>query len=132
MSSLSFLELAHLGILASFPLSTLLPAANAALLRNVGIAALELLSLAVGSCALGSLTSCLWISTGERNIMALRRKVYKAVTQKDMIWFDTKMGAEDSVQSADGSEQGPLGAGGPHAQIHHVHSTPAISTHNIN
>jgi len=45
------------------------------------------------------------------NVMALRKRAYRAVTQKDMVWFDTKMGAEGTVQSADG-EQGPLGAGG--------------------
>jgi len=39
--------------------------------------------------------------------MALRRKVYKTVTQKDMVWFDTKIGVGDSIQSMDGSEQGP-------------------------
>jgi ATP-binding cassette, subfamily B (MDR/TAP), member 1 len=86
--------------------------AKQALLHNVGIAALQLLGLAVGSCALGSITSCLWISTGERNVMALRRSVYRAVTQKDMEWFDTKMGTEGAIQSADSGEQGPLGAGG--------------------
>jgi ATP-binding cassette, subfamily B (MDR/TAP), member 1 len=72
---------------------------------------LELLSLAFGSFALGSLTSSLWIWTGEMNVMALRKRVYRAVTKKDMVWFNTKMGAEGTVQSADG-EQGPLGAGG--------------------
>ena len=57
-----------------------------------GIAALELLGLAFGSFALGSLTSSLWIWTGEMNVVALRKRVYRAVTQKDMVWFDTKMG----------------------------------------
>jgi hypothetical protein len=43
--------------------------------------------------------------------LSLRKRVYRAVTQKDMVWFDTKMGAEGTVQSADG-KQGPLSAGG--------------------
>ena len=81
------------------------------LLNNVGIAALELLALALGSFALASLTSSLWIWTGEYNVMALRKCVYSAVTKKDMVWFDTKMGSEGTVQSMH-DEQGPLGAGG--------------------
>ena len=81
------------------------------LLHGVGIAALELVGLAVGSLALSSTTSSLWIWTGEHNVMALRKLVYGAVTQKDMVWFDTKMGAEGTVQATEGDE-GPLGAGG--------------------
>lgn len=97
---------------AQFPLTPHPPkAAKDALLHGIGIAALELIGLAVGSLALSSLTSCLWIWTGERNVMALRKRVYNAVTRKDMVWFDTKMGAEGNVQSAEG-DQGPLGAGG--------------------
>ena len=97
---------------AQFPLTPNPPQSDkSTLLHNVGIAALELLGLAVGSLALGSLTSSLWIWTGERNVMALRKRVYRAVTQKDMVWFDTKMGAEGNLQSSD-SEQGPLGAAG--------------------
>jgi ATP-binding cassette subfamily B (MDR/TAP) protein 1 len=97
---------------AQFPLTPNPPqSAKSILLHNVGIAALELLGLAFGSFALGSLTSSLWIWTTEMNVMSLRKRVYRAVTQKDMVWFDTKMGAEGTVQSADG-EQGPLGAGG--------------------
>jgi ATP-binding cassette subfamily B (MDR/TAP) protein 1 len=97
---------------AKFPLTPNPPqSAKDTLLRAVGIAALELLALGVGSMLLSSLTSSLWIWTGERNTMALRKLVYNAVTKKDMVWFDTKMGAEGNVQSAEG-EQGPLGAGG--------------------
>jgi ATP-binding cassette subfamily B (MDR/TAP) protein 1 len=97
---------------AQFPLNPNPPqSAKTALLHNVGIAALELLALAFGSFALASLTSSLWIWTGERNVMALRKRVYTAVTQKEMAWFDTKMGVEGTVQSTNG-EQGPLGAGG--------------------
>ena len=43
--------------------------------------------------------------------MALRKCVHLAVSKKDMVWFDTKMGAESTIQSLDG-EQGPLGADG--------------------
>jgi hypothetical protein len=50
---------------------------------------LELLGLGPGSFALGSLTSSLWIWTGERNVAALPnlKKVYKAVAEKDMVWL---------------------------------------------
>lgn len=94
---------------ANFPLiANPSQSAKDQLLRSVGIAALELVGLAVGSLALSSLTSSLWIWTGENNVMALRKRVYTSVTQKDMVWFDTKMGAEGNVQSS----EGPLGAGG--------------------
>ncbi|KAF9462182.1 P-loop containing nucleoside triphosphate hydrolase protein [Collybia nuda] len=97
---------------AKFPLTPNPPQeAKDKLLRSVGLAALELVGLAVGSLALSSVTSCLWIWAGERNVMALRKRVYAAVTQKDMVWFDTKMGAEGAIQSAE-ADQGPLGAGG--------------------
>lgn len=43
--------------------------------------------------------------------MALRKRVYAAVTGKDMVWFDTRMGAEGGVVSAE-EGQGPMGAGG--------------------
>ncbi|TRM60007.1 P-loop containing nucleoside triphosphate hydrolase protein [Schizophyllum amplum] len=75
---------------AQFPLTPNPPqSAKDELLRTVGISALELLGLAVGSIALGSLTSCLWIWTGERNVLGFRRRVYAAVTRKPMAWFDT-------------------------------------------
>lgn len=75
------------------------------LLHNVGFGALELVGLAVGSLALSSVTSCLWIWTGERNTMAVRKAVYASVTRKEMAWYDTDMGAEST-------DEGPLGAGG--------------------
>ncbi|TFK81610.1 P-loop containing nucleoside triphosphate hydrolase protein [Polyporus arcularius HHB13444] len=84
--------------------------AKHALLRGVGLAALELVGLAVGALALSSVTSSLWIWTGERNLVAVRKQIYSAVTRKDMVWFDTKMGSEDSVQAVEGD--GPIGAGG--------------------
>lgn len=97
---------------AKFPLTPNPPQdAKDRLLRGVGTAALELVGLAVGSLALSSVTSSLWIWAGERNVMALRKRVYAAVTQKEMVWFDAKMGAEGAVQSTE-DDQGPLGAGG--------------------
>ncbi|KAJ7449923.1 P-loop containing nucleoside triphosphate hydrolase protein [Mycena latifolia] len=96
---------------AKFPLTPNPPqSAKDALLHAMAVAAFELIGLAVGSVALSSLMSSLWIWTGEHNVMALRKRVYAAVTQKDMVWFDTKMGAEGTIQSAE--EHGPLGAGG--------------------
>ncbi|KAH9903390.1 P-loop containing nucleoside triphosphate hydrolase protein [Cubamyces lactineus] len=80
------------------------------LLHGVGLAAIELVGLAVGVLALSSLTSSLWIWTGERNLVAVRKRIYAAVTRKDMVWFDTKMGSEESVQAVEGD--GPVGAGG--------------------
>ncbi|KAI9060101.1 P-loop containing nucleoside triphosphate hydrolase protein [Trametes sanguinea] len=96
---------------AAFP-TTPNPSADAKhqLLRGVGLAAVELVGLAVGALALSSLTSCLWIWTGERNLVAVRKRIYAAVTRKDMVWFDTKMGSEESVQAVEGD--GPVGAGG--------------------
>lgn len=97
---------------ARFPLTPNPPqSAKNTLLHGVGLAALELVGLAAGALALSSLTSCLWIWTGECNAMALRKKVYAAVTAKDMVWFDTKMGSEGNVTSVE-DEQGPMGAGG--------------------
>ncbi|KAJ7632730.1 P-loop containing nucleoside triphosphate hydrolase protein [Roridomyces roridus] len=97
---------------AKFPLTPNPPqSAKDTLLHAMAIAAFELIGLAVGSVALSSVMSCLWIWTGEQNVMALRKRVYAAVTQKDMVWFDTKMGTEGSVQSAE-DEHGPIGAGG--------------------
>ncbi|KAF8172694.1 P-loop containing nucleoside triphosphate hydrolase protein [Pholiota molesta] len=77
---------------------------QAALLSGVGRAALMLVGLAVGSFALGSTTSALWIWVGETNVLAVRKRVYEEVTGKEMAWFDLKMGAGES-------EEG-VGAGG--------------------
>ncbi|KAJ7594062.1 P-loop containing nucleoside triphosphate hydrolase protein [Mycena floridula] len=97
---------------AHFPLSSNPPqSAKDQLLHDVGIAAIELVGLAIGSIALSSLTSSLWIWTGEHNAMALRKRVYEAVTQKDMTWFDTQL-SEDKTVDASGNDQSPVGAGG--------------------
>lgn len=100
---------------SNFTLATDINIAKHQLLHDVGMTALELLALAVGALALSSLTSCLWIWTGERNLMAVRKEVYSAVSRKDMVWFDTKMGGEDSVMSTEGG--GLVGAGGLMAQF---------------
>ena len=63
-----------------------------------------------GAFALSSITSTLWKSTGEQNVMRLRTKVYDVVTSRDMEWFDTKMGGEDAIVTIEGD--GPVGAGG--------------------
>ncbi|KAI9464106.1 P-loop containing nucleoside triphosphate hydrolase protein [Lactarius psammicola] len=75
----------------------------------IAIDALELLALAAGALALSSLTSFLWITTGERNAMMIRQRVYASVSNREMSWFDTKMGTEDGVHT---EADGPIGAGG--------------------
>ena len=85
------------------------PDDRAKLKHDIAISALELLALAAGALALSSLTSFLWILTGERNSMMIRQKVYASVSNREMIWFDTKMGAEDGSQS---EGDGSTGAGG--------------------
>lgn len=91
---------------SQFPLTPNPPQeAKDALLHNVGTTALELIGLAVGSLALSSVTSCLWIWTGEINVRELRRAVYLAVSQKPMVWFDTQSA---TTNEADGT----IGAGG--------------------
>ena len=100
---------------AQFPLSPLPPqqqaAAQATLLHQIGLSCLELVALAVGSVALGSLTSSLWIWVGEINAMSVRTVVYQTVVAKEMVWFDTHLGAGDQP-TVDDSSNGPLGAGG--------------------
>jgi ATP-binding cassette subfamily B (MDR/TAP) protein 1 len=85
------------------------PDDRAQLKHDIAISALELLALAAGALALSSLTSFLWILTGERNSMMIRQKVYVSVSTREMSWFDTKMGMEDGTQ-AEGD--GSTGAGG--------------------
>ena len=95
---------------ARFPLTSPSQSDKDTLLHNVGLAALELVGLAVGSLALSSVESCLWIWNGEVVVRELRRKVYRAVVGKDMVWFDCRMGAESSVITSE--DDGPIGAGG--------------------
>ena len=101
---------------AKFPLSDPTQEDKDKLLRGVGISALTLLGLAAAALVLSSITSSLWIATGERNLRALRRRAYHVITNKEMVWFDKKMGSDDSVKTVDG-EDGPIGAGGMMAQF---------------
>lgn len=102
---------------AQFPLSPNPPQASKdALLRGVGISALELVGLAAGTLVLSSITSCLWIWAGEYNVLLLRKKVYESVMGKEMAWFDVKMGEDEHVVSGEG-DRGPTGAGGLMAQF---------------
>ena len=101
---------------AKFPLFNPTQEDKDKLLRSVGFSALTLLALAVAALVLSSITSSLWITTGERNLRALRLRVYYVITSKDMVWFDKKMGSDDSVTATDGGD-GPIGAGGMMAQF---------------
>ncbi|KAH9974422.1 P-loop containing nucleoside triphosphate hydrolase protein [Lactifluus volemus] len=74
------------------------PGDRAQLKHDVAIFALELVALAVGALSLSTLTSFLWIMTGERNSMVIRKRVYASVSTRDMSWFDTKMNSEDGAQ----------------------------------
>ena len=100
---------------AKFPLSNPTQQDKDKLLRGVGFSALELLGLAIAALVLSSVTSSLWIATGEKNLRALRRRTYHVITNKEMLWFD-KMGSDDSMKTADG-EDGSIGAGGLMAQF---------------
>ncbi|PPQ92085.1 hypothetical protein CVT25_008266 [Psilocybe cyanescens] len=83
---------------AKFPLTPNPPqSAKDDLLHGVGIAALELIGLAIGALALSSITSSLWIWIGETNVMGLRKAIYTSVSQKDLSWFDNHMGSEEDV-----------------------------------
>ncbi|KAI9448648.1 P-loop containing nucleoside triphosphate hydrolase protein [Russula earlei] len=85
------------------------PEDRSTLKHEIAISALELLALAAGALALSSLTSFLWILTGERNSMTIRQKVHASVSNREMAWFDNKMGTADGTQTeGDGSS----GAGG--------------------
>ena len=100
---------------AKFPLSNPTQQDKDKLLRGVGLSALELLALAVAALVLSSVTSSLWIATGEKNLRALRRRAYHVITNKEMLWFD-KMGSDNSAKATDG-EEGSIGAGGMMAQF---------------
>jgi ATP-binding cassette, subfamily B (MDR/TAP), member 1 len=88
---------------AQFPLSAT-AVAKSTLLDKVGISCLKLIALAVGSIALGSLTSCLWIWVGETNAMSVRRAVYQSVVGKEMVWFDLHLGAGEQQGVADNAQ----------------------------
>jgi hypothetical protein len=44
---------------------------------------------------------------GERNVRELRRRVYGAVMNKEIKWFDVEMGAEGNVQTSTGAQSVP-------------------------
>jgi ATP-binding cassette, subfamily B (MDR/TAP), member 1 len=83
-----------------------------------------LIGLAFGSLAMGSLTSCLWIWVGEVNAAEVRKRVYLGIMEKNMGWFDSKMGdsdvpaahkkakKQDEEDEESGEMDGPVGAGG--------------------
>jgi ATP-binding cassette subfamily B (MDR/TAP) protein 1 len=93
---------------AAYPLKDANAGDKHALLRGVGIAALQLLGLACGSLVLSSITSSLWICTGEKNVASIRKTVFGRVANMNMAWFDTQSPAEGAAAS----EDGPIGAGG--------------------
>jgi len=62
---------------ARFPLSNATSQDKSALRHDVGIAAIELVALAAGAIAHGSVSSALWIATGERNVCAFARRCMK-------------------------------------------------------
>lgn len=69
---------------ARFPLSSPTQEQKSELVRSIGLSSLELLALGVGAVALGSATSAMWITTGERNVLRIRMQVYSAVSERDM------------------------------------------------
>lgn len=101
---------------AAFPLTHNPPqSAKDALLHGVGMAAIELVALSISALVMSSITSSLWISTGEHNVVELRRLVYQSVVNKEMSWFDLRMGVDGSAPAGhvqDTSEDSPVGAGG--------------------
>jgi ATP-binding cassette subfamily B (MDR/TAP) protein 1 len=102
---------------AHFPTSSPVTAEEKqTLLRQVGLSCLKLIALAVGSIALSSLTSCLWIWVGEMNAMSVRKAVYRSVITKEMFWFDLHLGAGEQQAIADNAND-PLGAGGVMAKF---------------
>ncbi|KAG2130150.1 P-loop containing nucleoside triphosphate hydrolase protein [Suillus bovinus] len=97
---------------AAFPLTPNPPqSAKDALLHGVGIAALELVALSLSALVMSSITSSLWISTGEHNVVELRQLVYRSVVNKEMSWFDLQMGIDGSAHAGhvqDSSEDSPF------------------------
>lgn len=96
---------------AAFPLTPNPPqSAKDELLHGVGLAALQLVALGAGALVMSSVTSSLWIWTGEHNVVQLRRQVYYAIVHKEIEWFDRRAGDSSGVQ--DTSNDAPIGAGG--------------------
>ncbi|KAF9265397.1 P-loop containing nucleoside triphosphate hydrolase protein [Marasmius fiardii PR-910] len=77
-----------------FPLPPAIPSPEdkKKLLHDVGISAIYLIGLAVGSVVLSSITSALWISVGEHNVLALRRRLFKFLSTRPLSWYDVNIG----------------------------------------
>ncbi|KAG9031180.1 hypothetical protein FRB95_003084 [Tulasnella sp. JGI-2019a] len=104
--------------LARYPLSTLPPdQAKHKLLHDVGIGALELLAMAAGTLLLSSLMASLWMWVGERNALRLRKAIYQSVTNREMEWFDLKMGQDDNNEKGSDGKGSDAGAGGSMAKF---------------
>ncbi len=90
---------------SNFPLSDPSSDDKARLRHDVGFAAIELLALAAATLSMSSITSALWVTVGERNVMRLRQTIYDAISRHDMQWFDKGMGSEIGTDES-------VGAGG--------------------
>lgn len=98
---------------AAFPLSNPSGSAKEKLLHDVGLAALQLIALGIGALVMSTVTSSLWILTGEYNVVQLRKQVYRAMMQRDMVWFDRRMGHDDSsIPQATSTHDASVGPGG--------------------
>jgi ATP-binding cassette subfamily B (MDR/TAP) protein 1 len=64
------------------------PHARQQLTHTMGIVALELVGLALGTLAFSSLMSSIWLWLGERIVRRLRHEVFMAVTTREIEWFD--------------------------------------------
>ncbi|THU82839.1 P-loop containing nucleoside triphosphate hydrolase protein, partial [Dendrothele bispora CBS 962.96] len=96
---------------AKFPLENPSSQDKSHLLHDVGIAALQLVGLAVGSLALSAITSSLWIWTGELNVREARRRVFSSVISQEIAWFQRRTTSNDSESDSS------LGAAGLMAQF---------------
>ena len=82
---------------------------NAALVKGIGLAALEFAAMGVGTLFLSAVMSSLWIWVGEKNVMYLRRLVYDSVAGREMEWYDRNTDDNDG--------EGSVGAGGLMSQF---------------
>ena len=103
---------------AHFPLSNATQSDKDKLRHDIGITAIALVGLAVGALALSSITSSLWIWTGEKNLLAVRKRVYTSVTRKDMVWFDTETGTDGGDKVGAGGLMAKFARCVPVAEIH--------------
>ena len=92
--------------MAKFPSVSPTDADRHHLRHAVGFVSLELVGLAVGSLVLSSVMSGLWLRVGEITVMRVRSKVFQAVVERDIEWFDA-LGVSDAEKGSEG-----VGAGG--------------------